>query len=45
MLEELPSETLQAVTYSQAIGTYSFQTKPVMMEAVPDGISQHANVC
>ena len=30
---------------SSAIATYSFQTKPMMMEAVPDGISQHANVC
>ena len=28
-----------------AIATYSFQTKPMMMEAVPDAISQHANRC
>ena len=30
---------------NSAIATYSFQTKHMLMEAVPHGISQHANVC
>ena len=38
-------ETLQPVIYSDSSGIYSFQSKPIMMEAVPEGTSEHTNAC
>lgn len=38
-------ETLQPVIYFEASWIYLFQSKPMMMEAVPEGTSQHTNAC